>query len=56
MCLVADFKIHNFKGKIEIIEIEMQTKAFKLRGILKDFILPYIAIKLVLGVIICFPH
>lgn len=56
MCLVADFKIHNFKGIIEIIEIEMETKAFKLRGILKDFILPYIAIKLVLGVIICFPH
>lgn len=33
MCLVADFKIHNFKGIIEIIEIEMETKAFKLRGI-----------------------
>lgn len=33
MCLVADFKIHNFKGKIEIIKIEMETKAFKLRGI-----------------------
>lgn len=55
MCLVADFKIHNFKGKIEITQIEMETKAFKLRGILKDFYLPYVSIKLVLGVIICFP-